>query len=95
MLVFERIGDQSVLIISLEKDSLFAAQWDLEMRDVSKGIGEVWYLIKKTGKWSLISQSRIPLLLSVVNGMVEKILSIRVADLSVILVGLFIKGNKV
>ena len=79
---------------SLENNSLFAAQWDRERRKVSGIDGDVWYLIKKTGKWSLMSHNKIPLLLSVANGKEEKILSIKVADLFVILVGLLIRGNK-
>ena len=52
------------------------------------------YLNRKTGKWSIRSHIKMPLLMSVIIGIEVKILSISVAELFVILVGLLITGKR-
>ena len=53
------------------------------------GLNCIW----NTGKWSLISHKRIPLMLLLISSGDVKILSIRVAEDEVILVGLLMTGK--
>ena len=91
--MFVVTGDQSILDMLLLKAILFAAQCDgVSLTSSSLGDGSK-YLMKKTGKWSLMSQSNMPLREFDMNEDEMKILSMSVAVLLVSLVGLFIAGK--
>jgi len=89
----EVTGAQSIFLRSLLNASLFLAQSDRPNLNGSSFAIVSLYLIKKTGKWSLMSHNKIPLLLSVMSETEVKILSMSVAELDDILVGLLMTGN--
>ena len=85
--------DQSICLISEVNWFLFLTEKERPDLKTSFCTATVLNCIWNTGKWSLISHKRMPLMLLLMSLGDIKMLSIRVAEVEVILVGLVMTGK--